>query len=169
MLATMQQQSNRILSGLFNSQQLLAPLMAGVRLAPLTNIIENDDSFLVSAEFPGLQVDDLDICTADGAVILSGKRFEKERQPGDNALHQEFQCDSYYRSIALPEEADLQKINARFYQNILTMEIPKKQTLNKNSPTFKITLNEQTASTLTGGSAPLSAPSSKLQELQSSS
>lgn len=126
LFATMQRNTHRIFSELFNNRQLAAPLLTGAVPEPFINIIENGNNFKIKADVPGLSADDLEVSIADSAITITGSRCEDQLDKGDSYLRQECHCGEFSRTIALPEEADLNKASASFDHNVLTVEIPKK-------------------------------------------
>lgn len=121
-------QSNihRLFSEMFNSRQMLTPWLIGNNTEPYVDIIENGKSFKIKAELPGLNAKDVDVSLSDSALTISGEKQEDKLEEGDNYIRRECHCGSFSRTIALPEEADLDNASASFDQNVLTIEVPKK-------------------------------------------
>jgi HSP20 family protein len=92
---------------------------------PLLNIFEDKDSYIISAEMPGLTHEDLDISAKGQSLNISGER--KISSKGDSARYhrRERQAGTFNRAIALPAELNIDKIEARMRNGILTIRAPK--------------------------------------------
>ncbi|MDB2414212.1 Hsp20/alpha crystallin family protein [Rickettsiales bacterium] len=133
-----QRNTHRIFSELFNNRQMSTPWVTGTTTEPYVNIIENGNKFKVRADVPGLSAKDLEVSISDNAITISGTRCSEEKDEGDSYLRRECHFGAFSRTIALPEEADVEKASARFEQNVLTVEIPKKQEAKSKSRKLKI-------------------------------
>ncbi len=110
----------------------------GSRFVPKVDIVENENSFELHVAAPGLTKEDFKIEVNDGQLTVSGERkFSSEKK--DKKFHTvETQYGSFVRSFSLPENADAEKINAKYNNGILELTIPKdekkalKQTIKVN-------------------------------------
>ena len=95
--------------------------------APPVDISEEKDRILITAELPGFKNDAISIQTENGMLTLSGeRRFEKEE--GDKAYHRiERSYGRFVRSFSLPNNVDREKIQARFDDGLLQIELPKRE------------------------------------------
>ncbi|MDL5199699.1 Hsp20/alpha crystallin family protein [Streptomyces sp. ALI-76-A] len=57
----------------------LAPIAEGAAWAPLTDIEETDDAFLIEIDVPGVKRDDINIELNDRELSISGEYKERER------------------------------------------------------------------------------------------
>jgi len=110
----------------------------GSRFVPKVDIVENEHAFELHVAAPGLSKEDFKIEVTDGQLTVSGERkFISEKK--DKKYHAvETQYGSFVRSFSLPENADAEKINAKYNNGILELTIPKdekkalKQTIKVN-------------------------------------
>jgi HSP20 family protein len=97
---------------------------------PAVNIKENQKSFTLKAELPGIDAKDVDVEATDGFVTIRGQRAdekeEKEEDKDYSYLRREMSEGYFQRTIALPETADCDKADASFKNGILTVTVPKK-------------------------------------------
>ncbi len=125
-----QQNVNRLLGELLNQRQMLAPWLLGGQQEPYVDILENEKSFFVKADLSGVDAKDLDVSLSGRELIIrgeSGKESNKESGMEDaHYIHHECTHGAFSRTIALPEEADMDQAEARFDRNVLIVEIPKK-------------------------------------------
>jgi len=124
MLATLYSNTHSLFSQLFNNRQMLTALWMGSPMEPHIDLVEDDNGFTITASVQGLDAKDLDVSVADSALIFKGKR-QQQSKLGDNLMHA-FCAETFTRTLALPEEADMDQATASLEQNVLTIEIPKK-------------------------------------------
>lgn len=95
---------------------------------PSIDVVEKEDSILLTAELPGLDEKDVDITLANGILTLKGeKKFEKTDEK-DNYHLVERRYGSFQRAIRVPENVDEEAISARFDKGVLSVTLPKKPT-----------------------------------------
>ena len=95
--------------------------------APPVDIAEEKDRILITAELPGFKPDEISIQTENGMLTLSGeRRFEKETN--DKAFHRvERSYGRFVRSFSLPNNVDRERVQARFVDGLLQIELPKRE------------------------------------------
>ena len=95
--------------------------------APAVDIYETNDSFVVSADLPGLNKDEIQIDLKDNTLTLKGEKKFEEKVSKDNYIRVERAYGSFVRSFTLPQNADPEKIKAKYKEGILEITIPKKE------------------------------------------
>jgi HSP20 family protein len=113
-----------ILDRLFDDEYF--PALSG--RSPVVDVREKDGRYLIEAELPGVSEKDLKLELKNGLLTLSTERKEenKEKDEAGKWIRRE-RSESYFsRSFELPEDADGEKIDARFKDGLLTVELPKK-------------------------------------------
>jgi HSP20 family protein len=95
--------------------------------APLVDIVEEDNEYIVKAELPEIRKEDLSVTVENGMLTISGERkFEQEEKK--RKYHRvERSYGSFTRSFALPGDADGSKIEAEFKDGILQVHIAKNE------------------------------------------
>jgi len=93
--------------------------------APPIEVYEEKDKYVIKADLPGLDKEDIDVAVSKNVLTIKGERkAEKERQEKDY-----YYCERYYgnflRSISLPGSIDAAKIAATYKDGILSLELPK--------------------------------------------
>ncbi|MGQ0383430.1 MAG: Hsp20/alpha crystallin family protein [Gammaproteobacteria bacterium] len=94
--------------------------------APVANISETQDEYVIKAELPEVRKEDVKVTVDEGVITISGeRRHELEHQ--DEKVHR---TESFYgtftRSFRLPEDADVAAIQAESGNGILKVRVPKK-------------------------------------------
>jgi HSP20 family protein len=98
--------------------------MARSGVHPPVNLYETTDGYVVTAELPGLRVDDIDITVERDRLTLRGER--RIEHPADASLHRvERRGGAFRRTIQLPLEVDGEKVEAVYRNGVLTLRIPK--------------------------------------------
>jgi HSP20 family protein len=90
---------------------------------PAVDIVENDHSFVVRTELPGVEKDNVQVHVNNGVLIVKG---EKKQEIKDEKRHRiECAYGSFVRSFTLPQDVDIEKIEAACKNGILSLTIPK--------------------------------------------
>jgi HSP20 family protein len=98
----------------------------GRRSLPTTDIYTEDDSKLtVEAHLPGFTDSDIDIDVDAGALVIRAEKHEREEDKGKKYIVRESSA-SYYRRVALPEQADEDAVEASFDDGMLRVTVPYK-------------------------------------------
>ena len=97
----------------------------GLQFQPAVNIVEADNQFLISADLPGMKLDDIHLDLNDGILSLSGERHEEKETKEKNVRRFEKRYGKFVRSFRLPENVVADKIEARYEQGVLEVTIPK--------------------------------------------
>ncbi|NOG98952.1 MAG: Hsp20/alpha crystallin family protein [Ignavibacteriae bacterium] len=93
--------------------------------APLTDIAENNDSYSLKLDLPGVDKKDVKISYSNGELQISGERKE-EKEEKDSKYHRvERSFGKYFRSFRLPEKIKDDQIKAEFKNGSLNILIPK--------------------------------------------
>ncbi|HEA18727.1 hypothetical protein LCGC14_3067000 [marine sediment metagenome] len=95
-------------------------------LNPKVDIVEDDKSYSLSAELPGLVLDNINLEISDGILTLSGeKKTEKEEGKDSNYHMMERSYGFFKRSFSLPPSVEEDKIKADFKKGVLHVSMPK--------------------------------------------
>jgi HSP20 family protein len=92
---------------------------------PLINVTEDDDSITLTAELPGVKVDDLEITIKSDTLTLKGEKKIAERPKEANFFRKERVEGTFSRSLSLPVRVDPDKSTASIKNGILTVALPK--------------------------------------------
>jgi HSP20 family protein len=90
------------------------------------DVSEDERSFVVKADVPGVKKDDIEV-TVDGrqVTIAADTHREVERREGDS-LYSERSSGRVYRAFMLPTEADASGATAGYDNGVLNLKLPKK-------------------------------------------
>ncbi|MFW0756722.1 Hsp20/alpha crystallin family protein [Pseudomonas sp. H11T01] len=92
---------------------------------PAVDICEQDKSYEITAELPGMDEKDIEIKLSNGSLIIKGeKKSDREEQRKGYHLT-ERSYGSFERVFNLPKGVDVDKIDAHFSKGVLTVSLPK--------------------------------------------
>jgi HSP20 family protein len=109
----------------FRKSNAISEEMENAVWAPLTDIYEDENNYSIKIDLPGVAKDDLKISYENGALAVSGER-KSEKETKDAKYHRvERTYGKFYRSFALPQQVNQDKIEAEFSNGQLEITIPK--------------------------------------------
>ncbi|MDR4988763.1 MAG: Hsp20/alpha crystallin family protein [Bacteroidales bacterium] len=91
---------------------------------PATNIIEDNDTFVIELAAPGMKKEDFRLEMENNVLSIVFEKKEEEKTEGEY-LQREFHMDEFTRSFTMPKIADVENIKARYDNGILYVSIPK--------------------------------------------
>ena len=95
--------------------------------APSVDITEDDNSFKILADIPGVKPDDIEVSMDNGVLTIKGERSTEEKTEKENFRRVERQYGVFYRRFTLPETANADKIEAHSEHGVLKVTIPKQE------------------------------------------
>ncbi|MEZ6062536.1 MAG: Hsp20/alpha crystallin family protein [Planctomycetaceae bacterium] len=120
-LRDLEREVDRLLQGM----NLTLQGVRSVRRFPPVNLIEFPDRFLLTAEIPGMDVNDLEITAAGGLLTIKGVRRPPEEARDDSFRRQERFQGPWQRSIQLPDRVDEEGLKAEYTAGVLRILLPK--------------------------------------------
>ncbi|XES77608.1 MAG: Hsp20/alpha crystallin family protein [Candidatus Bathyarchaeia archaeon] len=98
------------------------------------DLVDNGESYTVTAELPGFNKDQVDVqINKDGVAIRAECREENENKR-KNYLHRERAYSSMQRFIAFPEEVTPDKVEGTMKEGVLELKVPKKEPKPEEKP-----------------------------------
>jgi HSP20 family protein len=92
---------------------------------PSVDITEDKDSFVLSAELPGVKKEDVKISVRDNTLTIEGEKKSTSEKKDDDYYRNERFFGKFTRSFTLNSEVDTDKIKADFEHGVLTVSLPK--------------------------------------------
>jgi HSP20 family protein len=93
--------------------------------APRTNISENDASYELSFELPGLEENDIHVNMHEHTLTITAERKDQREEAGKRWHRIEHRYGQFARTISLPQDASSSGIEAVYKQGVLTVTVPK--------------------------------------------
>ncbi|MCH8080157.1 MAG: Hsp20/alpha crystallin family protein [Proteobacteria bacterium] len=122
----------------FNLQNLLDPYAREVEgednsnvvtshWRPAVDIKEEEDRFVIYADLPGVDPEDIEITMEQGVLTLKGERSEETTKEREGYKRVERVNGSFYRRFSLPDIADAERIEAKGKNGVLEITLPKQE------------------------------------------
>jgi HSP20 family protein len=106
------------------------------------DVVERDDHFEVLADVPGFNADDITLEHNNGSLIIAAERKFEHQDKKTKYYRKERGYNKFYRSFALPENVNIDNINAQLDKGVLKINLPKLENLpNKSIKRIPITHN----------------------------
>jgi HSP20 family protein len=87
-------------------------------------VYEDQDSFRVRAELPGMKKDDINITLHENTLTLSGERKER-KNTGVKSSRSERIFGRFQRTLTLPRGIEANRVTASYRDGILAVTLPK--------------------------------------------
>lgn len=95
---------------------------------PALNVVETDSTYRLSFELPGVKMDDVSVqVDGDQLVVSAERRFDDEKQEGDNYHRVEHRYGRFARSLSLPKDVRADQVDAAYRDGVLTVTVPKQE------------------------------------------
>lgn len=94
---------------------------------PAVNIKENKNEYTIEFASPGFSKKDFKIDIDENVLTISAQSDSEIIDENQNYSRREFSYNSFSRSFTLPKTANTDKIDAKYYDGILKLSIPKNE------------------------------------------
>jgi HSP20 family protein len=91
------------------------------------DVKENDKTYTVHADLPGVKKEDIHVSIEGNTVAISAEtRSETEQKEGEKVLKRERSYGKVYRSFSLGSDIDEAAASAKYNDGVLELVLPKK-------------------------------------------
>jgi len=115
-----------LVDDLFNS--LLYNDSHACRCNPATNVFEKENGYGIEVSLPGFSKDDVQISVNNDLLTIKSEKNQEE-EPKSRYTRREFTTYPFEKSFKLDDTIDADKIEAKFENGILHLDLPKKEVL----------------------------------------
>ena len=123
-LLDLQERMNRLFDETLTRERLDEPALLQGTWAPLADVVETAEAYLVELELPGLDRDDVLIQAQGDELVVRGER--RPAVTGAPVFHRlERHYGPFARGFRFAEEVDPDRIKAEFSDGLLRLEVPK--------------------------------------------
>jgi len=95
---------------------------------PPLNVWRGEGGVLVTAEIPGVSIDDIELTVHQNTLTIKGKSVPDGNVPEESFHRRERHYGPFGRTIALPYGVDSDGVKATTNNGILTIELPRPET-----------------------------------------
>jgi len=106
---------------------------------PPVNITEMETAYLLEMAAPGFEKDDFKIKLDGKLLSISTEKKEETQSTNEKLIRKEFSYKAFSRSFTSDDKIDMEHINAKYENGVLSLELPKKE----NSKTAAKEINIQ--------------------------
>lgn len=93
---------------------------------PRVDIKEESERFLILADLPGIDPQEVEVLMDKGILSIKGERRSESAEQTERFSRIERRYGTFHRRFALPDTADAEGITARGHNGVLEIAIPKK-------------------------------------------
>lgn len=105
---------------------------------PHMDVSETEKEINISAELPGMNVEDIDISMTGNSLTIKGEKKSEKEEKGERYYRSERSYGSFRRSIPLPEEVEEEEIEATYKNGVLKVKLPKSPETQKGAKQIEI-------------------------------
>jgi HSP20 family protein len=111
--------------------------MSSAKVFPAVNISEDKGKYYVRTELPGIKADDINLEIIGRNLTIAGER--KIPSEGENARYhrKEREAGRFSRVVSLPGDVDINRVEAKLTNGLLTIVIAKEEAAKPKQITVK--------------------------------
>ena len=98
---------------------------------PAVNISESESEFHIELSVAGFKKSEIQLAVEENVLSVTGEKSENTTETTKKFSRKEFTFQNFKRSFNLPESVNQDKIEAKFEDGILKIELPKKELAQK--------------------------------------
>jgi len=129
---------NRFMSNIFSDQGTREASLFRGAWSPAVDISEDNNSFYLYVELPGLNRDDVNVSYEEGLLTITGEKKVADESKERNYHRVERGYGRFERSFRLTSNIDANKISADFSNGVLAVTLPKVETAKPKEIEVKI-------------------------------
>ncbi len=89
------------------------------------DVIDRDKELVVRGELPGIEKDDVEVTISGSRLMIEAEREFEEVDEKEEFYRHELGYGKLMRTVALPEEVDVDNVRAELKEGILEITLPK--------------------------------------------
>lgn len=108
--------------------------LRNVQKEPAINVKETDSEYQVELAAPGLEKEDFDLSIENGYLKVKVEKSSESESHEDNYTRKEFNYNSFYRTLLLPENVIEEDVKATYNDGILRFSLRKEVDIMESIP-----------------------------------
>jgi HSP20 family protein len=121
---TLQRQMDRLFRDSYGTRG--EESLAAVSFSPPVDIYEDDHSYTLKLEVPGIEERDIDVRLENNTLTVSGERKYEKEEKEENFRRVERRYGSFTRSFTVPNSVDAENVAADYDKGVLKIKLLKK-------------------------------------------
>jgi HSP20 family protein len=109
----------------------------GLSMAPV-DLYEEKDEIIVKTELPGMSKEDIQVNITDHLLTIKGEKKKEEEIKEEDYYRSERSYGSFSRSVDLPGEIQIEKVQASFKNGVLEIRLPKTEEAKRREIKVKV-------------------------------
>lgn len=97
----------------------------GVARSTPVDVADRGDAFVVTADLPGFETEDVEVTLADSTLRIDAERSTSAETEDAEYVRRERRRESVSRSVRLPEAVDEEGVEATYTNGVLTVTLEK--------------------------------------------
>jgi HSP20 family protein len=106
--------------------------------APLIDMYSCEDKFIVQAEMPGVNKEDISVSLVGNDLLIKGERKSQKTKHARDYYCSEISQGTFFRTIALPFEANKKRITATYSDGVLEIVMPRNTQMTETEIPVKV-------------------------------
>ena len=123
-LVSFREEMNRLFDDFWHGD-VLPERFAFAGAFPKVEVTETDEAVIVRAEVPGLEAKDVELTVVGDVLTIKGEKTEEKEEKEKDVTRREVHYGSFSRSIRLPGEVDVEKVDAECTKGVCKITLPK--------------------------------------------
>lgn len=99
--------------------------LTGVASAVAIDVADEDDEFVVVADLPGVEKEDIDLTITERVLTIEATHETDRQQGSEEYIRRERRHESVRRTVRLPEDIVADEASASYNNGVLTVTLPK--------------------------------------------
>jgi len=121
-----QEEIKHVFDRFFDNADTDESAVVTAKWVPRVDIKEETDRFVIYADLPGIDPQDIEVQMDKGILSIKGERSSESSTETERFSRVERRYGSFHRRFALPDSADPEGISATGRNGVLEISIPKK-------------------------------------------
>lgn len=124
-LQKLQEEMNRVFDHFFHGDVFDDGTSFTRSWVPAVDINESEDSYIITAELPGMKKSDVKVTVDNNVLTIRGEKKKEHEEKNVNSHRMERSYGMFERSFTLPATVKTDDVDARFDDGILTVKLQK--------------------------------------------
>lgn len=105
---------------------------------PAIDMKDAGNEYIIETDMPGMSKECVEIEIVEGGLKISAKKEEASEEEREGYLRRERGYVSFHRRLPIPEDSDVDGIEARLVDGVLQINIPKKDKPEEEKKTVEV-------------------------------